>query len=368
MLLVFLPFAPAVRADEPPALEQAPPSRSCDEVQPGDGAKLVKIASADAPYGCLFWSERWQSYNAVLINQRSIDEFRSTKARLQPLLADAGIDPCRIAAWSAGEMSVRRTMTIADRQDAGRPCEPEVLAHGPLSSTRVDEVRQSMSDIVAKGAEVFHWQLTWPLRVHLYDDHAAFIEGNRVEGGDERATDRSLRDAFGRTVMSPNGMLGFLLDTSRFPQPADLAMVAAHEYAHVLQTGLLGCACALPFFAVEGGAEYFASLVVGADQPDLVERWQVAVAAERSDRAVPLRELIGRPDPADQRRTAASYARGYAAFRFIADRWGVDAITQLHLDTIGGSAARFLENLKRITGLTLDDFDKALGDYLREGT
>ena len=40
----------------------------------------------------------------------------------------------------------------------------------------------------------------------------------------------------------------------------------------------------------------------------------------------------------------------------------------LHLDTRGGSPSRFLDHLKRITGLTLDDFDAALGDYLREGT
>jgi hypothetical protein len=240
-----------------------------------------------------------------------------------------------------------------------------VIAYGPHSAARVDEVRTWMSATVATAEAVFHWQLTWPLRVHLYDDHAAFVEGNRVEGGDPRATAQSLRTAFGRTAMSPNGMLGFLLDISRFPEPVDLAMVAAHEFAHIMQAGLLGCSCAMPFFAIEGGAEFFASLVVGPDQRDLAERWRVAVADERAGRAVPLRELIERPDPADRRRMAASYSRGYAAFRFLANRWGVDAVVQLHLDSIGGTPARFLDNLKRITGLTLDDFDNALSDELR---
>jgi hypothetical protein len=367
-LTLTVPFAAPARADEAPALEQAQPVRSCDQVQAGEGASLVPLPGADESRACLFWSERWQSYSAYLINQRSIDEFRRTKERVQPLLADAGIDLCRVAAWSAVETSVRRTMTVADRQDAGQRCRPEVIAHGTQSGKRVEEMQSWMDASVGRGEEVFQWSLTWPLRVHLYDDHRAFVQGNRVEGGDPGTTERSLANAFGRTVMSPNGMLGFLLDASRFPGPADLGMVTAHEYAHIIQTGLLGGNGALPWFAVEGGAEYFASLVVGPDQADLVERLRVAVADERSGRAVPLHELIRRPDPADQRRGAAAYSRGYAAFRFLAEHWGAAAFAELHIENIGGSPSRFLEHLKRITGLTLDDFDAALSDYLREGT
>jgi hypothetical protein len=366
-LILSLPFATTARADEPPALEQAQPMRSCAQVPAGEDVRPVTLPGADESGACLFWSERWQSYSAYLINQRSIDEFRRTKERLQPLLADAGIDLCRVAAWSAVETSVRRTMTIADRQDAGRRCRPEVVAHGPQSEKRVDDMQAAMDAAVARGEDVFQWSLTWPLRVHLYDDHRAFVQGNRTEGGDQRVTERSLANAFGRTVMNPNGMLGFLLDASRFPGPADLGMVAAHEYAHIIQTGLSGGSSALPWFAVEGGAEYFASLVVGPDQPDLVERLRVATADERSGRAVPLREVIRRPDPADQRRSAAAYSRGYAAFRFLADHWGADAFGELYTQNIGGSPSRFLDHLKRITGLSLDDFDAALSDYLRAG-
>jgi hypothetical protein len=41
---------------------------------------------------------------------------------------------------------------------------------------------------------------------------------------------------------------------------------------------------------------------------------------------------------------------------------------KLDLDTVCGTPSRFLEHLKRITGLALDDFDSALSDYPREGT
>jgi hypothetical protein len=141
-------------------------------------------------------------------------------------------------------------------------------------------------------------------------------------------------------------------------------MLVAHEFAHVAQAGLLGHPDFLPFFAIEGGAEYFASLVVGPEQKNLAGRFREAVADERAGRTVPLRELIAEPREDDRARVAASYARGYAAMRFLTARWGTESFTRLHRDNVDGDPERFLGAMARLTGLSLDDFDRELAAYL----
>lgn len=392
-LLVALAIPATARADEPipqdggitnvtlqdldgwqnAPYSQMQPARSCDaltvEPEEPDRFQLILtdadlIAEGDGSRLCLFFDSRWGSYAAVLLNQRTIDEFRRTKADLLPLVTEAGIDPCAIAIWTAPESAIQARSTRADRNGTAYICSPLIYSHGRVSDGTAAEAQASFEVSIRAAEEVFGWQLTMPIRVHLYDSHEALVEGKREEGGDDRAATRNYDSVYGITTLLDNGMVGILVDASNFPDPNDLRMLIAHEYAHIAQAGLLGNPNVLPFFVAEGGAEYFASLVIGADQRYLSERFWSAVADERAGEAVPLRELVDTPDDDDRRRALAAYSRGYAAMRFLTENWGRDSFTQLHQANIGGTPQRFIDNLTRLTGLSLDAFDRELRRWL----
>ena len=357
---------------QPPLVAQAQAPRTCAQLRFTDrhDISLVLtdadlIAESDGSRLCLLFDPRWDSYSVWLLNHASVEEFRHTKAQFQPVLDAAGIDLCRIGFWTTVDTALRRQIALRDRQDAGRPCEPELIAHGPKSEQRIEEVRAAIATIRAAGEQTFRWPLTWPLRVHLYDDHDSFVTGVRREGGDDEVTRQRLETVFARAGIIANGMYGFMVDTARFRRAVDVTMVVAHEYTHMAQAGVLGCTCYLPWFAIEGGAEYFASLVVGSEQRDLAGRFRDAVREDRAGRAVPLRELVRRPRDDDQRRSFAGYTRGYAAMRFLTLRWGAESFTHLHLENVEGSPNRFVEAMERLTGLSLDAFDQELSAYLR---
>jgi hypothetical protein len=212
---------------------------------------------------------------------------------------------------------------------------------------------------------MFDWELSWPVRIHIYDNLDAYVTGNRDEGGDESASRETLEDVPGITgAPMANGGFGQLINLEELRDPADLRRVLTHEFAHVVQAGVLGDPDDLPFFVVEGGAEYFASLIVGPEHGGLVRRFREAMSDERTNQAVPLREIVRAPNPNDGNRFSASYSRGYAAMRFLVAEWGQESFVRLHRENIGGTPERFIEALSRLTGKSLDGFDADLRRYL----
>lgn len=355
------------------AFSQMRPARSCQEMAASeverDRYELVLtdadlIAQSDGSLFCLFFDHRWGSYEAVLLNQRSIEEFRRAKESLLPLVVDAGVDPCAIATWVAPDPAIQARFTRQDFNGTTYLCSPVIFRHGRVADATVDQVHASFVASIQTAEEVLGWSLTLPIRVHLYDSHDALVNGKRVEGGDERANARTYESVYGITTLLDNGMVGILLDTSNFPDPLDLRMLIAHEFAHIAQTGLMGNPNVLPFFVAEGGAEYFASLVVGADQWYLANRFWSAVADEQAGNVVPLRALIEKPGESDRRAMLASYSRGYAAMRYLAEVWGRDSFFLLHKQSVGGTPQTFVQNLVRLTGMSLDAFDRALSKWL----
>jgi hypothetical protein len=367
------PAADGLLAPTPPIEGQPRSATTCDGLTNAtDQDDQLVLTDADLEPGatgsrlCLYWDGRWASYFVVLINQRTLAEFRATKARLQPLLAAAGIDLCLVAFWTAPESAIQRGMSAADRQDAGRRCEPVIITHGPLGGQMAEELREALAAAAGTAERLMDWPLTWPIRAHVYDDHDTFVRGAVEEGGNSRATPQSLQNVRGMAGIIANGMRGFLVDASGFTNPRGLQALIAHEYFHIVQAAVLGCTCNGPFWAIEGGAEYFAALVAGAEERSLVRRYQAAASDEYTGQAVPLTQLRRQPPESDRTRTLAAYTRGYAAFRFLALTWGEDAFARLHRAPGPGSVNDYLDLLAAITGLSLDDFDTALGAFLRE--
>jgi hypothetical protein len=347
-------------------------AETCDDIEftdvPAGRVILVAtdanlLAESDGSRLCLFFDTRWKSYSAWTLRARTIEEFRRTKQQLQPIIGAADIDPCDIAFWTSFDQRLRREIDLRDRYDAGRSCPAEIVTHGPAGEQRRREIESTIAQASDTAKRLFAWELSWPVRVHIYDNLDAYVTGNREEGGDESASRASLEDVPGITgAPLASGGFGQLVNLEELRDPADLRRVLTHEYAHLVQAGVLGDPDDLPFFVVEGGAEYFASLVVGAEHAGLVRRFREAMSDERTNQAVPLREIVRVPD--DENRTNASYSRGYAAMRYLVAEWGQESFVRLHRENIGGTPERFIEAMSRLTGKSLDGFDAELRRFL----
>lgn len=350
----------------------AQPAETCEDIAFTDvpAGRVILVATdadflseSDGSRLCLYYDTRWKSYSAWTLRVRTIEEFRRTKQQLQPIIGAAGINPCDIAFWTSIDQRLRRDIDLRDRYDAGRLCPATIVTHGPAGEQRRREIESTIAQSSDTAKRLFNWELSWPVRVQIYDSLDAYVAGNREEGGDDSASRESLADVPGITgAPMANGGFGQLINLEGLRDSADLRRVIAHEYAHIVQAGVLGDPDDLPFFVVEGGAEYFASLVVGPDHVGLVRRFREAMSDERTNQAVPLREIVRVPN--DENHLIASYSRGYAAMRYLVAEWGQDSFVRLHKENAGGTPERFIEAMNRLTGKSLDGFDAELRRFL----
>jgi hypothetical protein len=352
-------------AGEAAVQAQRAPWQTCDTLQPqvlrgGFNDPSLALTDADMIAGssgqrlCVFWDRLWDVYAVYPINIRTLDEFRLVKDEMTPLLEGAGVDLCRIAYWQPPA----RTTNFNYFHEVGRACRPEFIAHSGGAESRLDEVRAALERARTATDRVFGWSPSWPVRIHVYDNQAAYVEGVRVDAGAASAEVRAKTTA-GMAITQSDRITAILVNIAGFTTADDLTALMAHEYHHITQSGLLGSTSVLPTFVTEGGAEYFGSLVVGPDQPHLADRFQAAVDKERSGRAIALSRLIRAGATAD------TYERGYAAMRFLAERWGADRFAQLYMENIDGTPDQYLLQLSRLTEMTLDEFDRELNAWLR---
>ena len=374
--VVIVPFAAATRAETWASETQTDQTATirgtvtCEKLQPaitrgGFTDPVFILSDADLVPGnaglrfCLFWDQLAEAYSAWPINQRSAEEFRTTKAEVLPLLADAGIDLCQIGFFSPLTFALAKATTPADWHDVGRDCETQLYAHGPLAEQRLDEVRQALAASRAKAVELFGWSSTWPLRIFIYDEERSYGEGIRADGRYPRGESLSRRTA-GVAIFNSDFMTVVTIDIAKLKRPELLTWAIAHEYFHVVQAGILGDAHFLPEFASEGGADYFASLVLGPESREAALVFQIAVEEAHAGKSSPLsRHVRAGTGHAD------AYLRGFVAFRYLAERWGSDAWIQLMWDNVHGSPNNYLLNMSRLTSMTVDEFDRDMNEWLR---
>lgn len=356
--------APPGDSARAPALGQRLP-RTCEELQPllrqVELADTSLVTAVPEPGGagaraCVFLDRQTEQPHAWLLTPATVDQFRAVKGDVAGLLAERGVDPCALMFWSSVSNAVQSGLNFADAHDAGRACDPVVEARGSRGEAQAAVVRAALADAMRAADEQFGWRLTWPLQVQVWDDDT----GIRNRGQVTMPEAINAAGEAGVTSVGTYSRTRILLDLSKIDTEEELRAVVVHEYGHIVQHGITGCTCNLPFWAVEGGAEYFASLVVGPRSPALADRFQEARDRVRTSQARPLASL------ADQQTVDAlqSYSRGYAAMQFLADRWSGDAVVRLLRDNVDGSAARYQAALEATTGMSPDGFDSALNDWL----
>jgi hypothetical protein len=338
---------------------------TCDTVRPqitkgGVTDPVLAYTDADLIEGstglrlCVFWDLLSASYFIHPINMKSIDDFRYTKAEMLPLLINAGVDPCTIAYWATPNVKPQDTN---DRHNVGTTCAPEVIPYGPKSESRAEEIRGALAAARAKTEEVFGFSLQWPVRVYAYDDKDSYIEGARVDGGVSSAA--QAKKSAGMAITHSNRMVVIVLDMSSASSTEGLQFLIGHEYHHIIQRSILAGG-ELPQFVGEGGANFFASLVLGQQPADRDDFLLPAILDAYKDNYTPLSK-VAKPGTG----TAAAYSRGYAAMRYLTHKWGLGAFAQLYQENGQGTADTYLFNMSRLTGLTLEEFDREMNEWLR---
>ena len=313
---------------------------------------------------CIFEDIKTKGPTVWLLDAPDRTAIAEQKAVLTPVLAEAGIDPCRIVYWQTVSARGMVKLDGLDHHDTLMRCEPELIAHGPESARRLEVVRAAMREAMAKGEEVFGWPGRLPLEVHVWDDNTG-LRGHGVgdtalhpHGGVVHVHHERLA---GIAVTSGTSMSEIVLDLSILTTDEALRKTVAHEYGHILQFVTTGDTENTPYWAIEGGADYFAMKVVGQYNHGIVNRFQEARNDARLDRALHLGKL------ATQRGSDAlgPYVRGYAAFRFLSERWGEQWYVQLYQQNRDGSPEKYLSLLQNATGMDLDTFNRELDAWLR---
>jgi hypothetical protein len=338
-----------------PARAAEPGDERCAALR-AEGLRVVLADPAETAY-CLVDVPDLDTRYVQLLNVADASGFPARKAETADALRAAGVDLCRITLWWVRRDAVRARVPATAWYASPATCPPRVTAHDAGAARWADTVAGIVRDAVEEDARTYGVPAILPLTVHLYGDRDAYLARVTADQGEAAARAR-LSGTEGVTVRGPIEGVWIALDTSRFSpaQPEQTAFVIRHEVAHYVQTVAAGCACAFPAWFAEGMADYAAARATGP----AVSRRSDARAAKQEGRARPLRDLTVYPAGDEM----AVYDRGDAAVDYLAERWGADVIVDLLHSAVDGDPAAFDGTLTALTGLSVDDLDRAVGRWL----
>lgn len=353
-----LPAHPAPAALAAPEAVDTAADERCAALR-AEGLRVALADPAETAW-CLVDEPALDTRYVQLLNVPSADAFAARKAQAAGALDAAGADLCRVTLWWVRRDGARAGVSVTDQYAAPRACPPRVVAHDPLAARWTELTERTIGDALARYQRDYGVRPSLPLTVHLYGARPTYTA--RVTAAQTSAeANARLAETDGVEARGTIEGAWIALDTSRFSQarPELAAFTIRHEAAHYLQTAAAGCACAFPVWFAEGMADMAAAAATGP----VTGRHLAARAAERDGRALPLRELDDYP-AGDA--VASVYDRGYAAVSYLAERWGAQALADL-LHYPGGDPAAFTRALTSVTGMSLDDFDRAVGRWLLSG-
>jgi hypothetical protein len=328
----------------------------CDALR-AEGLR-VTLQDRDAESFCLVDEPNLDATYVQLLNVTDPATIAERKARTARALAAAGHDVCRVTLWWVRRDAVRERVPVTEQYASPIACPPRLVAPDPVAALWSDFAARTVADALADAAREHGVSATLPLSVYLFGAHDAYVR--HVTSGQPAAETRArLAATEGVTARGTIEGTWIALDASRFSPawPERAAFVIRHEVAHYVQTVVAGCACAYPVWFSEGFADATAVAALGP----ITTRHLAARAVERAGKSVPLRDLESYTS-ADA--VASLYDRGYATVSYIAERWGPDAPSDLLRRNRGGDPAAFIRELTAMTGMSLDDLDRAVGRWL----
>lgn len=340
-------------------------------------ANLGPPGPAGAPLLCLAYFPEGDGYQAVLLAVEDLAQFRAAKAEAVGRLRGQGFDPCRISTWRVGGVPPLELVLLerADRVDQPGECAPRVEAGDAEAMVWVPFVQETLDDIVEQLAATTGWRSSRPLRVILLSDPdaalAAFMRYHDLYEAEADYMVESGRSQIAFDRLPYGSVLSFNLTWAREDVITADALAAyieatlVHEYAHLAQYGISG-AQRLPTWFFEGQGRYL-ECHLGGSEALCRQHLETARAAREAGTAWPLALLARREDwDFAERRVGDStvYAYGYAAVQYLVEQYSFAATVQLLRDHRQGGEDEFHALLARLTGLDLEAFDAAVGQWL----
>jgi hypothetical protein len=340
-------------------------------------ANLGPPGAAGAPLLCLAYFPEGNAYQAILVAVENLAQFRAAKAEAVRRLHSQGFDPCRISTWRVGGVPPLELWQLerADRIDLPGECAPRVEAGDAELLAWVPFVQETLDDIVEQFATTMGWRSSRPLRVILlHDPDAALAAFMRYHDLDQ--TEAAYMVDSGRSQIAfdrqPYGsVLSFNLTwAEEGVVTADalesyIGATLVHEYTHFAQYAI-SAAPRIPTWFLEGQGRYL-ECQLGGREALCRQHLETARAAREAGTAWPLALLARRGDwDLAERQVGDStvYGYGYAAVQYLVERYGFAATVQLLRDHRQGGEDEFHALLARLTGLDLEAFDAAVGQWL----
>lgn len=367
--LALLPTAalPA-RAQDEASPRPGPPVR-CQELR--DLGLFIALsdrdlAGQDETGFCLAARPEEDTFTAFVLNVPTIADFHTAKTFYAEAMIAQGYDVCRVGVWRPINREDRPALTAADLLDVPVSCHPRVVARDPGAALWISPVQTAITPLMGRTVRDYGITPRRPLTVDLYTDPELLALATRAAspGLGAEAAAQVVREGRSLTVLSPTRGMFLLLNLTRNPDTETLQRRLAHEYMHYYQAAVGGTLDAYPTWFLEGQAEYQMGRLAGLDW----DRRADAARRERGGIAPRLTELVTADAWAAVEARAGSdavYSRAHSAISYLIERWGFEATVRLLQAGSDTEPERFNAEFAAITGMDLEGFDRAVGEWLR---
>ena len=365
---LFLLAAVPARAQEESDPQPAAPV-SCQELR--DLGLVVSLSDRDLTEQnetgfCLVSRPEEDTFTAFVLNVPAVEDFRAAKLRYADAMTSHGYDVCRVGVWRPINREERPTLTAADLLDVPVTCRPRVVARDEGAAQWLSPVRTALFPLTERTAQDYGVTPHRPLTVDLYTNPDSLSQATRAAnpGLGVDAAAQVVREGRSLTVLSPTRGMFLLLNLTRAPDTETLQRRLAHEFMHYYQSAVGGTLDAYPTWFLEGQAEYQMGRLASLDW----DRRADAARRERGGIAPRLTELVNAEAwLAVETRSGsdAVYSRAHSAVSYLVDRWGFDASVRLLQAGSDTDPGRFDLVFGEITGMDLEAFDRAVGEWLR---
>ena len=328
---------------------------------------------------CLGYDMLFAGYGVVVPEVTTRAEFQAARATAAVHLQATGVDPCDVLLWST---DIRKlSLDFEAWFESPVTCPPRLLPLDSRAAAWLPAIRTGVERIVAATEALTDVRPARRLTVALASDaDSAILAYERYVLPLHHPDGRRDQAAFFKPLASRGGSIyvsqsvfgsmllvnlnlhrNLFLDPTPASMPAAFDRVIAHEHAHFVQhaAGHYGYR---PAWFAEGQARVVERIVgLRGGYEFLVD----AADERRNGKAPSLRELNQRSAASRDGQTDHDvYAHGHATVAYLADQHGFDATMHLLQANRFGNERSFDHHLSVLTGLSIDELDAAVGDWL----
>jgi len=323
------------------------------------------------PELCLLHYASDDVYKAILRSVDNAATFDAAKQDAISRLPGLGVDLCKLTIWETQGLQAPN-LNLDQRLNLPIECQPRLEAADPGAEAFLPAVQTAFAEMIDATAKQTGWRPNRTLVVKVFTDvNVAIPVVNQYilstlpgETTDSLAQRTRTGASHARLADPTLGYLVLLnLTTPANRTKAGMQFAVAYMYTGFAHTAILGNGNADTWFR-QGLDTYQAERNGGS------ARGFVAIAARGQQQATettPLTELTTSEKWLAHQRSEGTVpvgARAHAAFVYLVEQYGFDALIQILGQNHNGTLKNFEERLTALTGRDLLDLDATLSQWL----